>query len=88
MNEMSYGIDIEYELSDSCGINNKILEKVLQLGLIDPNKRFEKISTGNTMLDNAIKNGNKDMINLLLEHGAMTGNELEKINFERYKLDN
>lgn len=84
MNEMSYGIDIEYELTDSCCINNKILEKVLQLGLIDPNKRFGKISTGNTMLDNAIKNCNKEMINLLLEHGAMTGYELEKINSERH----
>lgn len=83
MNEVSYGIDIEYELSDSCCTNNRILKKVLQLGLIDPNKRFDKISAGNTMLDNAIKNRNKEMINLLLEHGAMTGNELEKINSER-----
>ncbi|EXU75755.1 shigella flexneri OspC family protein [Erwinia mallotivora] len=67
--------DIEYSLSDS-DADEKILKDFLERGLVEPNHVFRKINSGDTMLDNAINNDNKKMINILLEYGAMTGEEI------------
>ncbi|WP_261641313.1 T3SS effector OspC family protein [Erwinia mallotivora] len=67
--------DIEYSLSDSHA-DEKILKDFLERGLVKPNHVFRKINSGDTMLDNAIKYDNKKMMSILLEYGAMTGEEI------------
>ncbi|CNI03326.1 Shigella flexneri OspC protein [Yersinia massiliensis] len=67
--------DIEYLLSDHSA-DEKILKDFLDRGLVEPNKAFMKVNSGDTMLDNAIKYNKKEMIGILLEYGAIRGEEL------------
>lgn len=67
--------DIGYALSNYRA-DEKILKEFLERGLVEPNKAFKHINAGNTMLDNAIKYNKKEMINLLLEYGAVVGKEI------------
>ncbi|HAT1515281.1 TPA: T3SS effector OspC family protein [Morganella morganii] len=67
--------DVEYSLSD-CRADEKILKEFLERGLVEPNKVFRHINPGDTMLDNAIKYNKKEMINILLEYGAIVGREI------------
>lgn len=64
--------DIEYSLS-KCSANHKILKIFLERGLVDPNHTFKQLNYGMTMLDNAIKYADKEMIKILKEHGARQG---------------
>ncbi|MDE1241254.1 T3SS effector OspC family protein [Vibrio aestuarianus] len=64
--------DIEYSLS-KYSANPEILKIFLERGLVDPNHTFKQINYGMTMLDNAIKYSDKDMIKILKEHGAQPG---------------
>lgn len=72
-------IDIEYRLSDIDSSIN-ILSQFLSRELIKPNTCFKKINKGNTMLDNAIRYGKKDMILLLRGYGAKMGEEIRAEN--------
>jgi hypothetical protein len=75
--KMSSYEDIEYTLSDYSS-DSRILKIFLDLKLVEPNKKFIKVNSGDTMLDNAIKYSKKEMISILLEHGAVCGKELRK----------
>lgn len=78
-NKMSSSIrDFEFSLSDSCADEN-ILKCFLERGLVDPNKVFRKSNSGDTMLDNAIKYNKKEMIDILLEYGALRGKEIKDL---------
>lgn len=68
--------DIEYLLSSYSNTDSRILKMFLERGLVEPNAKFKKTNTGDTMLNNAIKDSNKEMISLLLEYGAVRGEEL------------
>ncbi|POT59479.1 hypothetical protein C3432_01795 [Citrobacter amalonaticus] len=68
--------DLEYMLSDYSA-DASVLKQFLARGLIDPNKTFVEANKGSTMLDNAIKYKNQEMINVLLSFGAVTGKEGE-----------
>lgn len=68
-------VDMEYLLS-SDSADEKILKEFLDRGLVIPNKPFRKVKPGDTMLDNAIQNNKKDMIDILLEYGAICGKKL------------
>lgn len=72
--ETSYK-DIEFALSYHSA-DEKILKDFLDRGLVEPNKTFREVNSGDTMLDNAIKYNKKEMIGLLLEHGAVRGEEI------------
>ncbi|HHX8750151.1 TPA: T3SS effector OspC family protein [Morganella morganii] len=50
--------------------DEKILKEFLERRLVETNKEF---GLNNTMLDNAIKYDKKEMINILLEYGAVVG---------------
>lgn len=67
--------DTEYTLSNHSA-DIQILKAFLERGLIDPNKPFRKCNRGDTMLDNAIKYSNKEMISLLQEYGAVRSKAL------------
>ncbi|MBC4011533.1 T3SS effector OspC family protein [Morganella morganii] len=71
------GKEIEFLLSDFSA-DEKILKDFLERGLVEPNKVFRNINFGDTMLDNAMKFDQKEMIALLLEYGAVSGNEISK----------
>lgn len=64
--------DIEFSLSDDSA-DEKILKEFLDRGLVEPNTAFKEVNAGDTMLDNAIKYNNKEMIDLLLAYGARRG---------------
>lgn len=64
--------DIAYTLSDRSA-DEKILKEFLERGLVNPNHVFW---SGDTMLDNAIKYHKKEMIGILLEYGAVRGEEI------------
>lgn len=64
------------EVLSGCLSDEKILKDFLDRGLIEPNKPFTKCNSGDTMLDNAIKYNKKEMIAILLAHGAMCGEKL------------
>ncbi|WP_213989919.1 T3SS effector OspC family protein [Sodalis sp. dw_96] len=69
--------DIEYSLSDHSA-STEILAMFLERGLVDANTIFYNPNRGDTMLDNAIKYENGEMICLLKRFGALTGAELKK----------
>lgn len=73
---MSTPWDIESSLSD-CSADEKILKDFLERGLVKPNKVFRSINPGDTMLDNAIKYKKREMIDILLEYGAISGKEIK-----------
>lgn len=73
---MSPSQDIEFLLSDYSA-DEKILKDFLERGLVKPNKIFKRVNSGNTMLDNAIKYNKREMIDILLEHGAISGKEIK-----------
>lgn len=74
-----YNHDIEYSLS--CQPKNTgILNIFLESKLIDVNKALCKYSEGDTMMDIAIEYDCKETITLLERYGAITGEELRKIN--------
>ncbi|QWA09665.1 T3SS effector OspC family protein [Sodalis ligni] len=60
--------DIEYDLSYPSE-NTEILRTFLERGLVDVNKIFESPNRGDTMLDNAIRYNNEEMIRLLKQWG-------------------
>lgn len=64
--------DVEYSLSNYSA-DEKILKEFLDRKLVEPNKSFRKVNAGDTMLDNAIKYGKKEMIDILLAYGAVRG---------------
>lgn len=68
--------DIEFLLSDSSA-DEKILKDFLDRGLVKPNKVFMRVNSGNTMLDNAIKYNKREMVDILLEYGAISGKEIK-----------
>ncbi|EPY3706018.1 T3SS effector OspC family protein [Escherichia coli] len=61
--------DIEYLLSRK-NASHKILEYFINQKLVDVNNKFKKVNRGETMLDNAVKYNNIEMIELLLKYGA------------------
>ena len=65
-------LDLEYELSQA-NANIQVLKEFLQRGLVQVNRQFRQINTGQTMLDNAIKYHNQPMIDLLSQYGALRG---------------
>lgn len=64
--------DVEFSLSYESA-DEKILKEFLDRGLVEPNTAFKEVNAGDTMLDNAIKYNNKEMIDLLLAYGARRG---------------
>jgi len=75
--KIPFHYDLEYILSESSS-NEKILLEFLKRGLIDPNKAFRKVNTGDTMLDNARKYKHQAIIDILTEYGAVSGKEMNK----------
>ena len=71
----TYREDIEYMLSNYYA-DEKILKAFLDRGLAEPNRPFRKVNAGETMLDNAIKYRKHEMVDLLLQHGALSGKEI------------
>ncbi|POT59261.1 hypothetical protein C3432_00580 [Citrobacter amalonaticus] len=67
--------DIECRLTNYAA-DISILKNFLERGLVDPNKIFIKGRRGNTMLDNAMKIDNQEMIDVLLNFGAVSGKDL------------
>jgi len=59
-------------------LNEKIPLEFLKRGLIDPNKAFRKVNTGDTMLDNARKYQHQVIIDILTEYGVASGKEMNK----------
>ncbi|ENC3093530.1 type 3 secretion system effector OspC4, partial [Shigella flexneri] len=68
--------DVEYLLSKD-GANYKVLEYFINNGLVDVNKKFQKVNSGDTMLDNAMKSKDSKMIDFLLKNGAILGKRFE-----------
>ncbi|EFW3886740.1 hypothetical protein FP724_23410, partial [Shigella flexneri] len=59
------------------GANYKVLEYFINNGLVDVNKKFQKVNSGDTMLDNAMKSKDSKMIDFLLKNGAILGKRFE-----------
>ncbi|XBS68744.1 T3SS effector OspC family protein [Acerihabitans sp. KWT182] len=74
MRAINFG-DIEYELSKNSA-STKILRVFLERGLVEVNKIFKNTNGGDTMLDNAIKYDDNEMVCLLKKFGAVRGKEL------------
>lgn len=64
--------DIEYILSNY-NSSSYILKCFLERGLVNPNTPFTAINSGETMLNNALKYNNTEMIELLESYGAKKG---------------
>ncbi|AUH50908.1 hypothetical protein CXB49_08835 [Chromobacterium sp. ATCC 53434] len=61
--------ELNYALSES-GASVYILDQFLSRGWAAVNAPFEHVNRGDTMLDNAVKYGNREMVAALIKHGA------------------
>lgn len=69
--------NLEFHLSHRpADFDISILKLFLIRGIVNPNTIFPELRKGDTMLDNAIKRGHKEMISLLKANGAKTGEEI------------